>query len=35
MLLGTGEHSVAAGVLDETTHRVSYDKITTASPEHR
>jgi VWFA-related protein len=34
MLLGTGEHSVAAGVLDETTHRASYDKITTASPEH-
>ena len=32
MLLGTGEHSVAAGVLDETTHRASYDKITTASP---
>lgn len=34
MLLGTGKHSVAAGVLDETTHRASYDKITTASPEH-
>lgn len=33
MLLGAGKHSVAAGVLDETTHRVSFDKITTASPE--
>jgi VWFA-related protein len=32
MLLGTGRHSVAAGVLDETTQRASYDKITTASP---
>ena len=35
MLLGAGKHSVAAGVLDETTHRASYDKITAASPEHR
>jgi VWFA-related protein len=33
MLLGTGKHSVAVGVLDETTHRASYDKITTTSPE--
>jgi hypothetical protein len=33
MLLGTGKHSVAAGVLDETTQRASYDKIMTASPE--
>jgi VWFA-related protein len=35
MLLGTGRHSIAAGVLDETTHRASYDKITTTSPEDR
>jgi VWFA-related protein len=33
MLLGSGTYSVAVGVLDETTHRASYDKITTTSPE--
>jgi VWFA-related protein len=33
LLLGTGKYSVAAGVLDETTHRASYDTIATTSPD--